>query len=54
LPFVFIGKFLSDKWSDYNFTLLFWDFIVEAPFKAIIAVFEAWLTFIREKREDFE
>lgn len=54
LPFVFIGKFLSDKWSDYNFTLLFWDFIVEAPFKAIIGVFEAWLSFIREKREDFE
>jgi hypothetical protein len=54
LPFVIIGKFLSDKWSDYNFTLLFWDFIVEAPFKAIISVFEAWLGFIREKREDFE
>lgn len=54
LPFVIIGKFLSDKWSDYNFTLLFWDFIVEAPFKAIISVFEAWLSFVREKREDFE
>jgi len=54
LPFVIIGKFLSDKWSDYNFTLLFWDFIVEAPFKAIIGVFEAWIAFVREKREDFE
>jgi hypothetical protein len=54
LPFVIIGKVLSDKWSDYNFTLWFWDFIIEAPFKAIIAVFESWLSFVREKKEDFE
>lgn len=54
LPFVIIGKFLSDKWSDYNFTLFFWDFIIEAPFKTIMSVFEAWLSFNREKREDFE
>jgi len=54
LPFVSIGKYLSDKWSEYNFTLFFWDFIVEAPFKTIILVFESWLSFTREKREDFE
>jgi hypothetical protein len=53
-PFVVIGRFLSDKWSDYNFTLLFWDFIIEAPLKTIMSVFEAWLAFSREKREDFE
>jgi hypothetical protein len=54
LPFVVIGKFLSDRWSEYNITLFFWDFIIEAPFKAIIGLFEAWLSFSREKREDFE
>jgi len=54
LPFVIIGKFLSDRWSEYNFTLWFWDFIIEAPFKAVIAIFESWLSFVREKREDFE
>ena len=54
LPFVVIGKFLSDRWSDYNVTLFFWDFIIEAPFKAIIGLFEAWLAFSREKREEFE
>jgi len=54
LPFVVIGKYLSDRWSQYNVTLFFWDFIVEAPFKSIIGVFEAWLSFTREKREEFE
>lgn len=54
LPFVSIGKYLSDKWSDYNFMLFFWDFIVEAPLKTVIMVFESWLSFTREKREDFE
>lgn len=53
-PFVVMGKFLSDRWSEYNFTLLFWDFVIEAPFKAIIGLFEAWLAFSREKREEFE
>lgn len=54
LPFVSIGKYLSDKLSDYNFMLFFWDFIVEAPLKTVIMVFESWLSFAREKREDFE
>ncbi|MDH4358415.1 MAG: hypothetical protein OEV37_00490 [Candidatus Berkelbacteria bacterium] len=54
LPFVVIGKYLSDRWSQYNVTLFFWDFIIEAPFKSIIGVFEAWLSFTREKREEFE
>jgi len=54
LPFVIIGQWLSNKWAQYNFTLWFWDFIVEAPFKIIIAIFENWLTFVREKREGFE
>lgn len=54
LPFVVIGKFLSDKWNDYNFTLFFWDFIIEAPFKTLMEIFESWLAFAREKREDFE
>lgn len=54
LPFVSIGKYLSDKWSDYNFMLFFWDFVVEAPLKTVIMVFESWLSFAREKREDFE
>jgi len=54
LPFVSIGKYLSDKWSEYNFMLFFWDFIIEAPFKTVISVFESWLSFTREKREKFE
>lgn len=54
LPFVIVGKFLSDKWSQYNFTLWFWDYIVEMPFKSLIIIFESWLKFVREKREDFE
>jgi len=54
LPFVFIGKILSEQWSNYNLTLWFWDFIIEAPFKTIMSLFESWLSFVREKREDFE
>jgi ABC-type multidrug transport system fused ATPase/permease subunit len=54
LPFVSIGKILSEQWSNYNLTLWFWDFIIEAPFKTIMSLFESWLSFVREKREGFE
>jgi len=54
LPFIRIGRWLSDKFSEYNFTLFFWDFIVEAPLKAVVSALEGWFLFVREKKEEFE
>lgn len=54
LPFIRIGHWLTFKFSQYNFTLFFWDFIVEAPLKAIVSALESWFLFIREKKEQFE
>lgn len=54
LPFIRMGHWLSFKFSQYNFTLFFWDFIVEAPLKAVVSAIESWFLFVREKKEQFE
>jgi hypothetical protein len=52
MPILSVGKFLSTGLSRLNFFGLFFDFIVEAPFKLIIEVFEEWISFVRNKREE--
>lgn len=52
LPFVSMGRFLSTKFSKLNVFAYFMDFIIEAPFKLLIEVFEDLLAFLREKKED--
>jgi len=52
LPILWVGKFISEKLSRFNFFVFVFDFIIEAPFKIVIEVFEEWLSFIREKKEE--
>lgn len=52
LPILWVGKFMSEKLSKFNFFVFIFDFIIEAPFKTVIEVFEEWLSFIREKKEE--
>ncbi len=51
-PILLLGKKLSEGASDLNFFVVILDFLVEAPFKKIIKVFEDWTNYIRETRED--
>jgi hypothetical protein len=52
LPLVRAGRWISLNFSRVNLFVFFLDVIIEAPFKALIEVFEDWLSFLREKKEE--
>lgn len=52
LPLINLGAWLSQGLQKFNFLLIFMDFLIEAPLKNIIRVFEEWTSFIKEKREE--
>lgn len=52
LPILSVGKWLSEEIGRINVITFIFDFILEAPFKAIFEVFEEWIGFLRTKREE--
>lgn len=54
LPFVRLGRLISVKFSRINVFIFLMDFLVEAPFKFIIRAFEAWIGFLKRKRDEIE
>ncbi len=53
LPIIRVGRWFSMRAPKVNIFLFFFDFIIEAPFKATIGVAETWFAFLKEKREEF-
>ncbi|OQB06323.1 MAG: hypothetical protein BWY19_00314 [bacterium ADurb.Bin212] len=54
LPFISLGKAMSDSLNRLNPFLLAVDFIIEAPFKTILKILRAWFNFISLKKEEME
>ena len=54
LPFITLGKWMSDRLNRLNPILLAIDFIIEAPFKTIIKIFRTWFNFISSKKDELE
>ncbi|OGL96412.1 hypothetical protein A2318_03375 [Candidatus Uhrbacteria bacterium RIFOXYB2_FULL_45_11] len=52
LPMIRAGRWISIRAPRVNIFLFFFDFIIEAPFKALVELIENWLAFLREKREE--
>lgn len=52
LPIVRAGRFLSTTFSSINIFVFLMDFIIEAPFKLILRATDAFLGFLRDKREE--
>ncbi|NCN58991.1 hypothetical protein COW99_03165 [Candidatus Roizmanbacteria bacterium CG22_combo_CG10-13_8_21_14_all_38_20] len=52
VPILSVGKRLSSDLSKINVITFIFDFILEAPFKAIFEVFEEWFGFMKSKREE--
>jgi hypothetical protein len=52
LPIVRAGRWVALRAPKINIFLFFFDFIIEAPFKAAIGIIESWLAFLKEKREE--
>lgn len=54
LPLIRLGRWLSLNFSKVNIFVFVLDFIIEAPLKLILEVFEEWMGFMREKKEELE
>ncbi len=52
LPIVRSGRWIALRAPRINVFIFFFDFIIEAPFKAAISMVEGWLAFLKEKKEE--
>ena len=52
LPILKVGQMLSIQVGRFNFFTLFFDLILEAPFKIIIQFFEDLIDFLKSKHEE--
>lgn len=51
LPIVEVGRWLSTKFQAINIFVFIMDFIIENPFKLILKISDAFVSFVKEKRE---
>jgi len=54
LPFIRMGRYLSDRIAAFNPFILALDFLIEAPLKSILKITNLWFKFINTKKEDLE
>jgi hypothetical protein len=52
LPIIRTGRWLSRTFSSINIFVFILDFIVETPFKLVLGTFDAFIWFVKEKKED--
>ncbi len=52
LPVIKVGQWLSLKIASFNVLSFVLDFIIEAPLKVFLEVFEEWIHFVKEKKEE--
>lgn len=52
MPIVEAGRWLSQKFESVNILIFIMDFIIETPFKVLLNVFDSFITFLKEKREE--
>jgi hypothetical protein len=53
-PFIYLGNWLSIKFSQINVFAMILDFIIESPFKLLVATTEDITDFVREKKDDLD
>ncbi|MES2876488.1 MAG: hypothetical protein V4678_03380 [Patescibacteria group bacterium] len=51
MPFVVVGRFLSDKYSKVNVVALALDMLIELPLKTILRLIRQWAAFISAKKD---
>ena len=54
LPIVTLGQWLSVKFASINVFVFILDFLIEAPFKILLDIFDSFTTFIKEKKSQIE
>jgi hypothetical protein len=51
IPILQVGHWFSVKLSSINILVFIFDFIIEAPFKAFVDIFEEWIYYIKEEKD---
>lgn len=52
LPIIRAGRWLSYKFSSVNIFVFVLDIVIEAPFKLILKIFDGFVFFLKEKKEE--
>lgn len=52
LPFVVIGRWLSEKYAQVNIVTLVLDMVIELPLKTILRLVRQWAVFINAKKDE--
>lgn len=52
LPILYLGKMFSEQVSKINLFIVFFDYLIEAPFKFIIDIVEEWTKFLRDRKDE--
>jgi len=50
LPVAKLGKWLSEKWKEYNLVSVFFTALIDMPFLGFIQLIESWSAFLKEKK----
>lgn len=54
MPIIQVGKWLSTELSNINIFVFILDFIIEAPFKTFVEIFEEWIYYVKEEKDKIE
>lgn len=52
MPIVEVGRWLSQKFEGVNILVFIMDFIIETPFKVVLSIFDSFISFLKEKKEE--
>lgn len=52
IPILHTGQWLSQNFSKVNVFIFVFDFFIDAPFKAFVEIFDDFIAFIKEKKEE--
>lgn len=53
-PIIQVGYWMSVKLANINIITFVFDFIIEAPFKIFVDIFEQWIYYVKEEKEKIE
>ena len=51
LPFVTVGRWMSDKYSQINVVTLVLDMLIELPLKTVLRLVRQWSAFIDDRKD---
>jgi len=52
LPIAKVGSVLAKKWREYNIVAIFFNFVIETPFVAVLDFIQGWSEYLKERRSE--